>query len=165
MAKSYDAVHTSILDRLVPLLRIVHRPRPSDTWFDGECRDAKRHTRHLECVYSAASRRQTCSGSAAAAAMATADTAKSVWYDQRREYRELQNAKRSVFWCEMTETDQSSLRRIWRSVDTLLGCGRLPASSAITVDEFNNFFVNKVAVIKSVLLAHLILHSLQPDKV
>jgi len=52
MVESYDAVLTSILDRLVPVRRIVRRPRPSDPWFDGECRDAKRLTRRLERVYS-----------------------------------------------------------------------------------------------------------------
>jgi len=149
MAETYDAVLTSILDRLVPVRRIVRRPRPSDHWFDGECRDAKRLTRRLERVYSAACRRQTRSGSAVAAAAAAADTAKSAWYVQRRRYRELRNAKRSAFWRETIETDRSSPRRLWRSVDTLLGRGRLPASSAITVDEFNSFFVDKVAAIRS----------------
>jgi len=142
MAESYDAVLTSILDRLVPARRIVRRPRPSDPWFDGECRDAKPLTRRLKRVYSAASRRQTRSGSAAAAAVAAADTAKSAWYV-------VQNAKRSAFWRGTIETDRSSPRRLWRSVDTLLGRGRLPASSAITVDEFNSFFVDKVAAIRS----------------
>jgi len=31
----------------------------------------------------------------------------------------------------------------------LLGCGRLPASSAITVDDFNKFSVKKVVAIRS----------------
>jgi len=51
MAESYDAVLTSILDRLVPVRWIVRRPRPSDPLFDGERRDAKRLTRRLERVY------------------------------------------------------------------------------------------------------------------
>ena len=58
----------------------MRRPRPSDPWFDQECRDAKR----LERAYSAACRRLTCSGSAAAAAaVAAADTAKAAWYAQQ----------------------------------------------------------------------------------
>jgi len=81
--------------------------------------------------------------------VATAETAKSAWYDQRRRYRELRNAKRSAFWRETIESDRSSPRRLRRFVDTLLGRGRLPASSAITVDEFDKFFVDKVAAIRS----------------
>jgi len=79
---------TSILDNLVPVQQSVRRPRPSDPWFDQECRDAKRLTRRLERAYSAASRRLSRSGSAAAA-VAAAETAKAAWYDQRRRYREL----------------------------------------------------------------------------
>jgi len=84
-----DTVLTSILDNLVPVRQIVRRPRPSDPWFDQDCRDAKRLTRRLERAYSAASRRLIRAGSAVAAAVAAADTAKAAWYDQRRRYRKL----------------------------------------------------------------------------
>ena len=99
-----------ILDRLVPSRQIVRRPRPSDTWFDRECRDAKRLTRRLERAYSASSRRLTRSGSAASATVAAAAAAKAAWYDQRRRYRELRDAKRSTFWCETIEADRASPR-------------------------------------------------------
>ena len=149
MAASYDAVLTSILDKLVPVRRIVRRPRPSDPWFDQECRDAKRLTRRLERAYSAACRRLTSGSTAAAAAVAAADTAKAAWYAQRRRYRELRDAKRSAFWCTTIEADRASPRRLWRSVDMLLGRGRLPVSSAITVDDLNKFFTDKVAAIRA----------------
>jgi len=51
MAALYDSVLTSILDRLVPLRTIVRRPRPSDPWFDRDCRQSKRVTRRLERAY------------------------------------------------------------------------------------------------------------------
>ena len=41
LAKLYDDVLVSILDRLVPARQIVRRRRSSDPWFDRECRDAK----------------------------------------------------------------------------------------------------------------------------
>ena len=37
-------------------------------------------------------------------------------------------------------TDQSDPRKLWKSVDVLLGCGRVPASSAVDVEAFNQFF-------------------------
>jgi len=123
MAASYDALLTSTLDMLVPVRQIVRRSRPSDPWFDQECRDANRLTRCLECAYSAACRRLTCSGSAAAAAVVAADTAKAAWYAQRRRYRDLPDAKRNAFWCTTIEADRASPRRRWRSVDMLLGRG------------------------------------------
>jgi len=71
-------------------------------------------------------------------------------YNRRRRYRELRDAKpRITFWCEMIEADRASLQRLWRSVDMLLGRRRLPAISAITVDDFSKFFVDKVAAIRS----------------
>ena len=45
------------LDRLLPLRQFDRRQRPSDLWFDKECRAAKRSTRRLERAFSAASRR------------------------------------------------------------------------------------------------------------
>lgn len=85
---------TSILDRLVPLRTIVRRPRPSDPWFDHDCRQAKRVTRRLERAYAAACRRATTGVGSAA----VVDNAKAAWYDQRRRYRELLQSKRSSLW-------------------------------------------------------------------
>ena len=48
MATMYDSVLKSILDRLIPQRTIVRWPRPSDPWFDSDCRQAKRVTRRLE---------------------------------------------------------------------------------------------------------------------
>jgi len=35
-----------------------------------------------------------------------------------------------------------------KSVDVLLGLGRVPASSAVDVEAFNQFFANKVANVR-----------------
>ena len=52
----YNNELNSILDRLVPCGETVRRPRPSDPWFDHDCRSVKRLTRRLERAYRAASR-------------------------------------------------------------------------------------------------------------
>jgi Reverse transcriptase (RNA-dependent DNA polymerase) len=144
MAALYDIVLTAILDRLIPLRTIVRRPRASDPWFDGDCRQAKRVTRRLERAYSAACRR----AATGACTAAVADDAKTAWYDQRRRYRELLQSKRSSFWCETIETERSSPQKLWKSVDQLLGRGNPPASSAISVDDYNRFFAEKVNLVR-----------------
>ena len=48
LAQLYDAETTKILDRLIPVRSVRCRRRPSDPWFDDECRDAKRRCRRLE---------------------------------------------------------------------------------------------------------------------
>jgi len=140
----YDSVLKSILDRLIPQRTIVRRPRPSDPWFDSDCRQAKRVTRRLERAYCAASRRAT-SGTGSTS---SADAAKAAWYDQRRQYRQLLNAKRSTFWCSTIEADRGSPRKLWQTVNQLLGRGKLSASTTISVDGFSQFFRDKVNLVR-----------------
>jgi len=54
MAALYDAEMTALLDRVIPARTITRRPRPSDPWFDAECRAAKRLTRRLKRAAAAA---------------------------------------------------------------------------------------------------------------
>jgi hypothetical protein len=49
--------------------------------------------------------------------------------------------------CQL-ETDRSSPKRLWRSVDSILGRGRLPANTSISADQFSDFFVDKVAAVR-----------------
>jgi len=77
-AALYDDVITGSLNEILPTRVIVRRPRPTDPWFDGDCRAAKRLTRRLERCYLPAARRATAvsGGPSAASASATADEAK-----------------------------------------------------------------------------------------
>jgi len=79
LAKLYDTEINAILDRLVPPRSITCRRRPTDPWFDADCRTAKRQTRKLE----RAAHRADPSDAAAVNAAASA------WYAQRRTYRTL----------------------------------------------------------------------------
>jgi len=76
-ASLYNDVITGILDEILPARLVVRRPRPSDPWFDADCRAAKRLTRRLERASRAASRRaaDVVGGPAAASASAAAETA------------------------------------------------------------------------------------------
>jgi len=55
----------------------------------------------------------------------------------------------SADWRETIEAERASPRKLWQSVDQLLGCGCLPASSAISVDCFNQFFTDKVNLVRA----------------
>jgi hypothetical protein len=57
MAAMYNDKLNLLLNQLLPCSQFVRRPRPSDPWFDGECRAPKRVTRRLERAYLAAIRR------------------------------------------------------------------------------------------------------------
>jgi len=51
LAQLYDDEITNILDKLIPARSVTRRCRPSDPWFDQDCRAAKRRVRALERTY------------------------------------------------------------------------------------------------------------------
>ena len=121
MALLYDDEMNMLLDESLAVRQFLRRPRPSDPWFDSECRQAKRLTRRLERASVAAGR---WAAEFPADAVASAAAAKETWYSQRRVYRLLRHRKSSQFWRSKFETDQSDPRKLWRSVDVLLRRGR-----------------------------------------
>ena len=118
LAALYDDELNSILDHI---LQYDRHTRPSDPWFDKECRDAKRLTRRLERAYTAVCRRSargstTPSDSDPSASVASA---KASWYNQRPKYRQLHCQKCTDFWHDMIDADWCNPRRLWHSVDVL----------------------------------------------
>jgi len=88
---------------------------PSDPWLDDECHAAKRSTRQLE---RAVRRAVTCDAPAAAAA----------WVAQRRGYAALRRRKHKTFWQNKIDIESKDPRQLWRSVDALMGSGRVTPS-------------------------------------
>jgi len=109
LVRLYDAETTTILDRLVPARTFTCRRRPSDPWFDQECRLAKRRVHQLERV----------------ARSADVNSAVAEWTAERHAYRALLRRKREAFWTSKVESERSSLRQLWRSIDALMGRGRV----------------------------------------
>ena len=126
-AKLYDDVIVDLLDCILPARPVVRRPRPSDPWFDADCRLAKRYTRRLERAAASARRRSEAdtSGSSAAAA----DAARAEWLAQRRAYRHLRHRKCASFWTDEFTAAATNPRQIWSTVDRLLGRGRRSGDS------------------------------------
>jgi hypothetical protein len=101
LASLYDGEVTAIANQLVPSLAVVRRKRPSDLWFDRDCRVAKSELRHLE--YKSLDAAKKSDVFAAAAARAT-------WIDHRRTYRSLLRNKREAFWRSTISTHNIGLR-------------------------------------------------------
>jgi len=95
MVSLYDTELTVTLDRAVPARTVTRRPRPSDSWFDAECRAAKRLTRRLERTAIAAAKKPDA---------AVAANVNQVWQTQRRSYRVLRNQKRDSVWLDAVES-------------------------------------------------------------
>jgi hypothetical protein len=82
LVENYDATMTSLLDQLAPSRTKTFRVRPSNLWFDAECRTAKRLTRMLERKY--------------LKTQLLIDL--SAWITQLRTYHRLCDSKRHLFW-------------------------------------------------------------------
>jgi len=136
LTQLYVAEITAILDRLIPVRTVRCRRRPSDPWFDEDCRAAKRQLRRLQ----SAARRADPSTSAAATA---------AWTSERRQYRDLLRLKRESFWQQKVDSERASPRRLWQSIDTLLGRGRVPVSPDASAADFHRFFEKKVADVRA----------------
>ena len=118
LAQLYNDEITAVLDQTVPARTMMCRRRPSDEWFDQDCRVAKRRVRQLE----RATHRVDLTDAAAVAAAITA------WTTRRRAYRDLLRNKREAFWKYKVDAERSSPRRLWRTIDELMGRGRAPSA-------------------------------------
>ena len=94
MASLYNTELTAMLDRVIPARTVTRRPRPSDPWFDAECRAAKQLTRWLELAAIAAAKKPDASAAA---------SANQAWQTQQRSYRDLRNQKRDAFWSRWSQ--------------------------------------------------------------
>jgi hypothetical protein len=140
LASLYDGELTAIADQLVPSDAVVRRKRPSDPWFDHDCRGAKSELRCLEYKLMDAAKNSDVFAAAAARA---------AWIDHRRTYSSLLRNKREAFWRSTIDSQHRSPRQLWSSIDSLLGRGSVPASDTIGATDFHQFFDGKVAVVRS----------------
>jgi len=76
--------------------------------------------------------------------IAVIDAATAIWTKRRREYRVMLREKREAFWQCKVASECSSPQQLWKSVDVLMGRGRVPASPDITADAAHSFFDAKV---------------------
>ena len=142
MAQLYESELIAVADRLVPSRTVRCRQRPSDPWFDDDCRVAKRSTRLFE-------RRSIRAARAEPFDAAASTTAEARWYERRRAYRALTAEKRRVFWQSKITAEQSSPHQLWHSIDVLLGRGSAPTTAAVTAVDAHRFFDEKVAGVQS----------------
>jgi len=85
----------------------------------------------------------------AAVVKAIVAVAKALWYNQRRLYHRLRCRKCTEFWRDKIEANELYPRSLWRTVDVLLGRGRIPSSLAIDVEIFCQFFDERIAKVRS----------------
>lgn len=143
VADLYESTLTCLLDARIPFRQFERRPRSSDVWFDHECLAAKRLTRRFERRCASVRRRSSSESSP------SLQLALDAWHGQRLRYRQLRHSKARSFWRDRITSQQTDPRRLWRSVDTLLGRGRSSVGSSLTAEDFCRHFVGKVEGVRS----------------
>ena len=133
----YNKTIESLLNDQIPARSTTCRRRPSNAWFNDECRKAKQSLRILE---RAARKADELSDTTQPAVMA--------WRDERRRYFDLVQRTRSTFWTSRVESERSQPRRLWQSFDHILGRGRAP-SADIDASTLHRFFDEKVDAVRA----------------
>ena len=124
----YETELRSILDKLMPQRSAKIRLRPSDPWFDEDCREAKRQTRRLERT----------------ALRTSKDDDISRWRQQRTAYRNLTHRKRVNFWRDRIERERGSGRELWSSINEVLSRGRVVTNSSLNAEQLLHLFTTKL---------------------
>jgi len=106
--------------------------RPSDPWFNDECRASKRSVRQAERLF----RRCPSADNTAA------------WTSRRRDYRAFLRVKRNAFWRDRADAASGNHRELWLTFDSILGRERIAASGDIGASTLHEFFDQKVDKIR-----------------
>ena len=120
VVKLYDDIIAALLDRQVPHKTVTYRPRPSNVWYDDECRRERSSLRLLE-----RSVRRT------GALSDSTQPAVTAWRTERKRYFELLRRKRSEYWTTHVDSERLQPRRLWQSFEQLLGRGKAPTTADI----------------------------------
>ena len=81
--------------------------------------------------------------------MGTQHTRRVVDTAPRRAYHFLLQQKREKFWTQKIASKCTCPRKLWRSVDALMGRGRVSASGFIGVTDYHAFFDEKIAGVRA----------------
>ena len=142
LASIFDSTLIAILDSLIPSRTLTLRRRPSDPWFDDECRRSKRHVRRLE---------RQCLRLRAPSTHPKRDsltTSLLLWKEASKNYRSLLRRKRETFWRTKVSDELKSPRSLWKSINTLLGRGPISPSTHLTAADLHDFFDSKVSQVR-----------------
>ena len=77
------------------------------------------------------------------------NAATAAWTTQRRAYLALRRQKREEFWHNKMNAELTNPRQLWRSIDALLGRGRVPPCNAVGAADFHRFFDEKMPGVRS----------------
>ena len=134
MLDCYNKVIGVILDSQAPFDTITCRKRPSDPWYDAECRTAKKSTRKLELRY-----KKTLS-----------PIDRTLWTSSLKSQHKLARKKKQEFWVNKINSSKNP-RLLWQSIDEISGqsSAKAKVESTLSAIDLSTYFGDKISLIKS----------------
>ena len=132
MAEQYNETIQDILDIRVPHVSVKIRVRPSNTWFDDECRTLKTVVRKSERIYR----------------ISQIQSDRDFWIDKLNLLRKLYRSKRAAATRDLIDNNKNCPRQLWHVLNSTLGLSQNKLEYLHNADEFADFFENKVTKIR-----------------
>ena len=130
LVNSYDSAIWPWLDRLSPTKSKAFRLRPSNVWYDDDCKTAKRLVRLRKRIFHTT--RQS------------AD--KITWIQQLWEYRLLCQTKHILIWEYQIADSTMKRKKMWRAINSVLGRDEQSVTSKHSASAFAQLFLDKVEI-------------------
>ena len=124
----YNSTLSGILDKMILFKTVRIHEKPSDPWFDWECRTSKCLKRSLERIYM-----RTKSENDFAA-----------WMGQKKLYKKLCRHMRRDYWNNKLSDPKNKRANIWSHINSVSGRGKRSSADGIQPVEFQSFLLKKV---------------------
>ena len=134
LAELYDSEMLRLIDKHCPAVNTRRKFGPLTPWFDADCRASRRWSRMLERRY-----RRTQS-----------DADRLEWIQQLKVMHQLYEGKNHQHWRLRIADSKGSMKKLWRTLSSVLGTTRSSAASLRhNADDFAKFFSEKVCSIRA----------------
>ena len=129
---SYNTIAKNLLDNLAPFRSSTFRERPSNIWFDADCRIKKASVRALERHYR----------------LINDVSDRALWFDGLRAMHSFFNHKKSIVTMDKINKNKDNPRKLWRTLTATLGVVDSRPETKHTAEDFAQFFDDKVNTIR-----------------
>ena len=133
LSNPFNNVITGLLDQMAPVKEVTLRVRRRQPFFDDDCHSARKQARRLEKVFKAKKTSTTRFKCRAAL----------------KSSRKLAQTRVASFWKEQMTFAGNNPRRVWKTVDNILGDAESGAKPNLTPDEYHDFIDKKVTDVQA----------------
>ena len=127
----YNSTLSGILDKMIPFKTVRKHEKPSDPWFDWECRTPECLKRSLE----------------------KSENDFAAWMGQKKLYKKLCRHKRKDYWNNKLSETKNKTANIWRHINSVSGRGKRFSADGIQPVEFQSLLLKKFTSARNLIQA------------